>query len=171
MSKDKDNNSMLNNDIKAICSNAISIIKYARSVAVKNINIIQLITYYIIGMWIVEEEQKGDNRAEYGKKVLETLSERLNAEFGKGFSIGNLRNFRQFYMVYKDRIRKPVVSEFISGNYKPMVSESFELKNESTDSNLYNVNFYLDWSHYLILMRIENDEERSFYEIESKKSN
>ena len=159
MSNKKENSIILNNAITTICNESISIIKYARALVMKNINTIQLITYYIIGKWIVEEQQKGEKRAEYGKKVLETLSNALNKEFGKGFSIATLENYRKFYIIYKDRIPEPVVREFIELKTKPMVKE------------LKDVNFNLDWSHYLILMRIENEQERNFYEIESKKSN
>ncbi len=159
MSKDKDNNIILDNNITAICSEVISMVKYARSLAIKNINLIQLVTYYTIGKWIVEEQQNGQERAGYGKKVLETLSNALNKEFGKGFSIATLENYRKFYIMYKDRIPEPVVREFA------------ELKTEPVVRELKNVNFFLDWSHYLILMRIENEQERNFYEIESKKSN
>lgn len=159
MSKDKESNILIDDNIAAICREAISIVKYARAFVIKNINTIQLVTYYIIGKWIVEEQQKGEKRAEYGKKVLETLSNALNKEFGKGFSVATLENYRKFYIMYKDRIPEPVVREFI------------ELKTEPVVRELSNVNFLLDWSHYLILMRIENEQERSFYEIESKKAN
>lgn len=155
----KDNNLVLDSAITKICSDAIRIVKYARTLVIKNIDIIQLITYYIIGKWIVEVQQKGEKRAEYGKKILETLSITLNNEFGKGFSIATLENYRKFYITYKNRIPEPVVREFI------------ELKTEPVVRELKNIDFMLDWSHYLILMRIENEEERNFYEIESKKSN
>ena len=154
-----DNNLALDSAITKICSDAIRIVKYARTLVIRNIDIIQLITYYIIGKWIVEVQQKGETRAEYGKKILETLSITLNNEFGKGFSIAILENYRKFYITYKNRIPEPVVREFI------------ELKTEPVVRELKNIDFMLDWSHYLILMRIENEEERNFYEIESKKSN
>lgn len=159
MLNDKDNNLALDSNITNICSATIRIVKYSRNLAIKSINIIQLITYYTIGKWIIEEQQKGEERAEYGKKVLETLSVALNKEFGKGFSIATLENYRKFYITYKGRIPEPVVREFI------------ELKTEPVVRELKNIDFRLDWSHYLILMRIENEEERNFYEIESKKSN
>ena len=75
-------------------------------------NIIQLMTYHTLGRWIVEVEQGGKNRAEYGKQVLKRLSERLNEEFGKGFSLSNLRNARQFYVTYKDRISQTLFVQF-----------------------------------------------------------
>ena len=56
--------------------------------------------YYDIGRMIVEEEQNGRTRADYGKKILQSLSDRLTARFGKGFSYRNLKLFRQFYLAY-----------------------------------------------------------------------
>ena len=103
---------------------------------------------------IVEEEQHGANRAAYGSQLLKELSAYLTKNFGKGFSVGNLKNIRQFYRVYsEDQIGETVFSQF--GNL-PAVSTGRK--------------FYLSWSHYLKLMRIDNIEERHFYEIESVKN-
>ena len=111
-------------------------------------------TYYNIGYMIVEEEQKGSNRAEYGKYVLKELSVYLAERFGKGFSVTNLKQMRQFYMIYSsDQIGQTVSDQF---------------------KNLPTVNtgrkFFLSWSHYLQLMRISNIDERHFYEIEAAKN-
>lgn len=57
----------------------------------------------MIGKRIVEEEQQGESRAQYGKRLLENLSRELSTEFGRGFSYANLRNFRQFYLTYPDQ--------------------------------------------------------------------
>ena len=103
---------------------------------------------------IVEEEQHGANRAAYGTQLLKELSAHLTKNFGKGFSVGNLKNIRQFYKVYsEDQIGETVFSQF--GNL-PAVSTGRK--------------FFLSWSHYLKLMRIDNIEERHFYEIESVKN-
>ena len=93
---------------------------------------------------IVEEEQKGKLRAEYGKAVLKELSIRLTNKFGKGFSVENLDRMRYFYKTYSKT-------------------------NSSTV--LTNLQFSLSWSHYLKLMRIDNPEERKFYEIEAIENN
>ena len=87
------------------------------------------------------------------------MSKALTEEFGKGFSKSSLDNFRKFYIVYKDRINQPVVGK---SNTK---------EGNSLDSELNELPFYLDWSHYLILMRISSKEERDFYEIESRNEN
>ena len=118
-----------------------------------------------MGMWIVEEQQKGEKRAGYGDELLKTLSKALTEEFGKGFSKSSLDNFRKFYIVYKDRINQPVVGNYITTIFQPLVGKSNTKEGNSLDSELNELPFYLDWSHYLILMRISSKEERDFYEI------
>lgn len=110
--------------------------------------------YFEIGRMIIEEEQNGKNRAAYGKQILQDLSEYLTAQFGKGFSVGNLKNIRQFYRVYAhDQIGETVFSQF-----------------ENLPATETGRRFYLSWSHYLKLMRINNADERHFYEIEAVKN-
>ena len=69
-------------------------------------------TYYSLGRWIVETQQMGEKRAKYGSKVIKTLSEKLQKEFGKGFSEDTLKNARKFYLTYKERISETVFSLF-----------------------------------------------------------
>ena len=116
------------------------ILNKARNQVYKKINNIMTTTYFEIGKRIVEQEQKGKTRAEYGKSLLKTLSSELTKEFGKGFSVRNLEQMRKFYLVFQKT---------------KTVSAKFELS----------------WSHYIFLSRIENEDERNFYEIESIKNN
>lgn len=117
-------------------------------------------TYFEIGRMITEEELGGKQRAEYGKAVLKTLSAKLSEEFGRGFSVDNLQNMRRFYQVYSD-----------NGIYeKPSRKLDDEQNEESSIQQKPSAKlpqFTLSWSHYLILMRIKNPEERKFYEIEA----
>ncbi|MCM1130840.1 MAG: DUF1016 N-terminal domain-containing protein [Anaeroplasma bactoclasticum] len=132
-----------------------SLIQEARKSVKTAVNIAMVYTYYNIGKMIIDDEQNGNIRAEYGAKVIEGLSNKLTKEFGKGFSIANIRLMRQFYQIYSiDQIRETVFSEF----------------NFPTNPNVER-QFFLSWSHYLVLMRIENIEERHFYEIECVKNN
>jgi hypothetical protein len=109
---------------------------------------------------IVEDEQQGKERAAYGKNVLKDLSGRLNEKFGKGFSEQNLRNMRQFFQIYSERaIRQTPSGELQNNNIQTST-------NRQTPSGNFS-SFSLSWSHYLVLMRIENPAERSFYEIEA----
>ena len=134
--------------------NVSEILESARKNAKTAVNLAMVYAYYEVGRMIVEEEQHGENRAAYGKKILQELSDYLTENFGKGFSVGNLKNIRQFYKVYSaDQIGETVFSQFEN---LPAVDTGRK--------------FYLSWSHYLKLMRIENIEERHFYEIESVKN-
>ena len=141
-------------------------ISKGRSQVVNTANLVMVHTYYEIGRMIVKDEQGGEKRASYGKNVLKILSNKLVEEFGKGFSIQNLRNMRKFYLVYspskiQKRQRPSVVFQYTD---KEVV--------ESVKSNvLKKETFKLSWSHYLILMRIERDDERQFYEIEAISQN
>lgn len=147
-------------NIDKLYLNTVDLIQYARSLAVKQVNFIQLMTYYSIGRWIVEEQQEGSTRAKYGQQVIKNLSEKLLNEFGRGFSGDTLKNARKFYLIYKERISDTVFSLFAIEKSETV----FSLLNED-------VPFQLSWSHYLQLMRIENANERNFYEIEAVKSN
>lgn len=142
-----------------LCRNSIELIRYARKYASNQINYTQLMTYYGLGYWIVEEQQSGEQRAGYGKKVIQTLSDALNAEFGKGFSVDTLENARKFYLNYQGRISETLFRKFIKEKSETL----FRISGED-------VPFTLSWSHYLQLMRIRNLDERRFYEIEATKS-
>ena len=88
------------------------ILSIAKERVITSINIAMVYSYYEIGRRIVMEEQKGKRRANYGKEILEMLSKELTKEFGRGYSVTNLRMIRKFYLVYKqDRIQQPVVAE------------------------------------------------------------
>jgi hypothetical protein len=72
----------------------------ARTKVMQTVNHTMVLTYFEIGKMIIEEEQNGKQRADYGKQIIKSLSERLTNEFGKGFSQRNLEQIRQFYSVY-----------------------------------------------------------------------
>ena len=112
----------------------------ARNSITSTINSTMAKTYFLIGKRIVEEEQKGEKRAEYGEELIKNLSLRLTEEFGKGFSETNLKQMKSFYLIYGK-------GQTLSDQFK------------------------LSWSHYLILMRMENLDERNFYEIEAIQNN
>lgn len=88
----------------------IKLLKQARHNVAQTINNTMAMTYFEIGKMIVEEEQNGKEKAEYGKQILSELSERLASEFGKGFSETNLKQMRYFYLTYS--IRQTVSDEF-----------------------------------------------------------
>ena len=117
-----------------------NLLKEARKSVVQTINKTMVYTYFEIGRMIVEEEQNGKERAEYGKQILKELSIRLSTEFGKGFSQRNIEQMRQFYLTY-------------------------------SKTQTVSAEFNLSWSHYLKLMRIENEDERNYYQIEAFDNN
>jgi len=135
----------------------VELLKQARNSVVRTINKTMVYTYYEIGRIIVEEEQKGKTRAEYGKQILKGLSKKLTSEFGKGFSVDNLENMRKFYLTYS-------ISETSS-------RKSDSEKSETVSRILDKSDFRLSWSHYLFLSKIDNPEERKFYEIEAINNN
>ena len=129
---------------------AIDLLHSARQQAVRQVNLVMVHTYFEIGRMIVEEEQEGKGRAEYGKQLLSGLSKALTNEFGKGFSTTNIQQMRSFYLTYQNQQTLSAKSEI-----------------QQTASAI----FKLSWSHYLKLMRIDDENERKFYEIESYKNN
>lgn len=139
-----------------LCKNSIDLIEYARGITAKQINIIQLMTFYSIGKWIVEEQQQGESRARYGQRVIKRLSEALAEQYGRGFSVDTLENARRFFLTYQDRISETVFRKFAVEKSETVFS-LFEKESP----------FTLPWSHYLQLMRIKDENERKFYEIEA----
>ncbi|MGI6394242.1 MAG: PDDEXK nuclease domain-containing protein [bacterium] len=127
--------------------NINKIISEAKSQIIKTVNTTMVSAYFEIGRMIVEYEQGGKERAEYGKETLKELSFKLSKEFGKGFSLSNIKNMKQFFITYRERKSQSLISQS---------SNSLDL-------------FDLSWTHYLMLIRIEDELKRKFYEIETKK--
>ena len=132
--------------VESLFNKVSNLIEQARVRVAAAMNVAEVYTKYQIGRYIVEEEQSGKQRAEYGKQVLEGLSERLTARYGDGWSYSNLRQVRQFFLVY--------------GN---LTISDCQISNPP--------DFTLSWTHYLVLMRIKNADERRFYEIEATSGN
>jgi len=151
----------------------VSILEKSKSETVRHVNSSMVLAYWSIGKEIVEELQKGKNRAEYGKQVLEDLSKRLNIEYGKGFSVSNLKYFRAFYQLYFDRV--PEIRHEASGesrvHNKPHFTESIleDLDKSINKNSLQGFSSSLSWTHYRALLQVENENERKFYEIEAEK--
>lgn len=132
---------------------------------VRAVNQTMVYTYYEIGRMIVEDEQQGKDRAEYGKKLLKELSKKLTVNFGKGFSEDNLGRMKNFYLLYSKQISATTLRK--SGNS----SINDDYASQKSPEDLAVSRFQLSWSHFLKLMRIDNQNERSFYEIECIKGN
>jgi predicted nuclease of restriction endonuclease-like (RecB) superfamily len=121
-------------EIEPLFQTVRAVVQAARGAAYRAVNHAMLQAYWQIGQLIIEQEQHGAQRAAYGKAIIQGLSIRLTTEFGEGFSIPNLKNYRQFYQSY------PISSA---------------LRSELT------------WTHYRLLMRVQNPAARAFYEQEA----
>lgn len=144
-------NSSNDQSIEDVYNQIAPLIRHARTNIMRTIDTTMVQTYWNIGKFIVEEEQRGGMRAEYGTELLRTLSGRLTKEFGKGFGVTTLEDIRKFYIVYSlpSLIPHAVRGEFETPLFQPNLS----------------------WTHYRILMRVTRPEARSFYEIEASRSN
>lgn len=185
----------MNNELKPtdLFQRIAGLLQAARQNVVRTINQTMVYTYFEIGRMIVEDEQQGKERAEYGKQVLKELSKRLTAEFGKGFSQRNLEQMRQFYLTYtitqKSSAQIPSTSnnntesdDGISANIlrkleNESIAQTISAQLQPAENEIDSISsmplpkFNLSWSHYLKLMRIENLNERRFYEIECAANN
>lgn len=167
-------------------SQIVDLLQSAKSKVVQTVNQTMVLTYFEIGRMIVEEEQDGKERADYGKQILKELSKVLTKEFGKGFSSTNLKQMRQFYLIYSigqtpsdesenaksltvSRISEKANQQTLSAGSKISQPSSAESENDISETTSWNFN--LSWSHYLKLMRIDDENERKFYEIEAYKNN
>lgn len=125
-----------------------SIVQDARQSAYRSVNFAMVRAYWKIGKRIVEEEQKGKSKAEYGAGLLKELSEQLTNDFGKGYSETNLKYFRQFYLTF---------SSF--KNSQALSDQSDSGKNQKSHA----LSDQLTWTHYRMLIRVENEAARNYY--------
>lgn len=133
-------------DYKNLLNDISRLVEGARRRAAKQVNTIIVQTYWEIGRLIVEDEQKGEEKANYGTELIVELSKDLTKRYGKGFSKSNLFLMRKFYSTYPPQKFQTVSGKFNNGQI-------------------------LSWSHYCELTTIKDDLARSFYEIESIKNN
>jgi hypothetical protein len=140
----------------------------ARQAVARGVNLLQVHTNYEIGRRIVEREQGGADRAQYGKEVIKELAERLTSDFGNGFSKSNLEYMRRFYLAYPGRniqIAQTASGRFVGLEKGTLSSIAQTLSGQSASSG-EEPSFTLSWSHYVFLLGLK-DEERRFYEIEA----
>ncbi|MCK5243626.1 MAG: DUF1016 family protein, partial [Desulfobacterales bacterium] len=158
---------------KNLFDRVVSILEQARSNVVRAVNNNMVIAYWLIGREVVQQIQGGDERAEYGKQIIEQLSAGLNNKYGRGFSTTNLRYFRTFHTTYSDRI--PEIRHIGGGEFKATgnrqtqsgVLAAMEMAVKQIGIKRgFSPN--LGWSHYRALMNVEHQNERLFYEIEAE---
>lgn len=135
----------------------------ARKQAGRVVNTILVAAYWEIGRRIVEFEQGGQDRAGYGERLMERLSEDLSVTFGKGFSRQNLQYMRQFYLAYPvNRIRQTA-----SGDFTDAICQTLSGKS-APPMEMLSTAFPLSWSHYVLLIaRCRSPESEKFYHDEA----
>jgi predicted nuclease of restriction endonuclease-like (RecB) superfamily len=129
-----------------------AIFTQARTKAIRDIDLTQVMAYFEIGREIVEYEQAGKRRAGYGEELIVKLAEDMTGRFGRGFSERNLRNMRALYLTFP--IRQTLSAESASQVAAPS-----------------NFTPSLSWSHYCELLKVDEPLARSFYEKEASQSN
>ena len=164
-----ENKELQNTRVDQLFERISTLIEQARRHVKTTVNLTEVYTKFHIGQYIVEDEQQGHYRAQYGKQVLKNLSGRLTDRFGSGWSVETLKLCRRFFVVYSDSVNSvyPIQDE----NQTTVLEKGKQwlpnLKSETVlRKSSESPSFTLSWSHYLILMRIDNPDERSFYEIE-----
>ena len=155
--KYNDEDNMLVNDLRSIVSKA-------RSKAFAAVNYSLVERNWRIGQRIVEEEQNGTSRAEYGKHVIEVASAALTKEFGKGFSYTNIANYKRFYLTFSDlQILQTVSEEFKKQKHQTLSDESSLLPQKGQTPPAQFELRLLPWSHYERLIRVEDKKAREWY--------
>ena len=167
---------------KAFFEDIRALIHSARATVARGVDLVQVYTNFEIGRRIVEQEQKGKGRADYGQEVMKELASRLTNEFGNGYSKSNLEYMRRFFLQYEARnqiaqsmtgqLTRGKITQSVTGKLKaPGKSQSligqFGIAQSPTAQSSPPRPFTLSWTHYVFLLGVKNPDERSFYEIES----
>ena len=148
----------INADDAQFISDIKAIVYTAKQKAYQAADLFQVAANWLVGRRIVEQEQHGQERAQYGKHIVELASEALTAEFGKGYSVVNIKSFRKFYLTFNNLLIGQTPSAQ-SGNDLTIKGQSVSAELELTKMLPSN----LSWSHYERLMRIKNEDERDWY--------
>ena len=147
----KNNNQIIEARAEQLAQRIEALVVEARKKIASTVNIAMVYTYFEVGRYIVEDEQGGKTRAEYGKGILKGVSARLTASLGKGWSVDTLEKTRRFFLTFSK-----------SATPQRILAEG---ENSATVQR----KFVLSWNHYQILSHVDNPEARGFYEIEAFK--
>lgn len=149
MNEIEKNNQMIESRAEQLAKRIEALVVEARKKIASTVNVAMVYTYFEVGRYIIEDEQDGKVRAEYGKRVLKRVSERLTSNLGKGWSVDTLEKTRRFFLAFS----KSATPQRILAVGE--ISATVQRK------------FVLSWNHYQILSHVDNLEARSFYEIEA----
>ena len=156
---------------QAVFGDVSKIIDAARESAARSVNAAMTAAYWLIGHRIVEFEQSGEERAEYGAALIERLAEDLTGRFGRGFSRQNVQNIRLFYLSYPPAR----ILQTLSGKLAPpprrqirqTASGEFDRPSVEVGFDDLLTAFRLPWSAYVRLLSVGNESARQFYETEA----
>ncbi len=148
-------------DIKAI-------VYTAKQKAYQAADLFQVAANWLVGRKIVEQEQHGSERAEYGKRIIELASEALTAEYGKGYSLTQIKNFKKFYLMFRglDIQQSPLVESAQISQTASDQSSALTSSKSQTPSDQFEIRYNLpnlSWSHYERLLRVKDENERDWY--------
>lgn len=162
---------MDNNIIIDVAERIERLITDARTHIARSVNITEVITKYEVGRIIVNVIQEGEERATYGKQLLQGVADLLTERLGDGWSTETLKRCRKFFIIYS--VKEIGTTVLTESNDSNLVNTVDQIQKSATSLRKSDATypFTLSWSHYLVLMRIESDAERSFYEIECQKQN
>ncbi len=152
------------NNISTIYASIQNILESSRKRVIQTVNFTMVMAYWKIGEIIVEEEQQGKERAEYGKYLLRELSIKLTNEFGNGFTVTSLKRMRQFYTAFS--IRAALRHELSEEKIRDAVGLELETKGKGAAvRHQLNVELRkeLSWTHYRMLLKVKNDKSRFWY--------
>lgn len=158
----------INADDAQFISDIKAIVHTAKQKAYQAADLFQVAANWLVGRRIVEQEQHGRERAEYGKRIIELASQALTAEYGKGYSLTQIKNFKRFYLLFRGLdIQQAVLAEStrISQTLSDQSSALIPSKSQ-TPSDQFEIRYNipnLSWSHYERLLRVKDDNERDWY--------
>jgi len=152
----------ISEDYNKIRAGIVELLKTARTAAARNVNSIMTAVYWEIGRRIVETEQAGAVRANYGDELIKQLANDLSAQFGRGFGVVNLSQMRRFFLVWPSKGFFQTPSE---NSLTPMLIN--EIRDSSSSTPVRANQFPLPWSAYVRLLSVKSPEARTFYETEA----
>jgi predicted nuclease of restriction endonuclease-like (RecB) superfamily len=148
-------------DYDAMLDRVVRLIDEARRISARSVNALMTATYWFIGRHIVEFEQQGKARAEYGEELLKRMATDLATRFGKGYSLTNLKQFRQFYLAYLPLQKSQTPSGLLPAAKKGQTaSDQLAVRD-------FSARFPLPWSAYVRLLSVTSEQARKFYETEA----
>jgi hypothetical protein len=145
------------------------ILEKTRATAARSVHTAMVRAYWLVGRKVVEEEQSGSARAGYGDELIDQLAARLRADFGRGFTLSNLRYMRLFYLAYPNLLAREI-HHAVRDESQRRAGEGSRPAVAGHDPDRGGLNPDLSWTHYRLLTKVESPLARDFYEIEAARN-